>query len=126
MYIAVRLRGHAGVNSDIEETMGLLGLNAPNTCIIIVENAVNKGMLQKAKDYVAWGEADESILKSGIFAKKVDPKGLANVTAKYSGERIVVRFSPPSKGFKSLKLHHPKGDLGYHGKEIAEFIKIYE
>ncbi len=122
MYIAVRLRGHAGVNSDIEETMGLLRLNAPNTCVIIAENAVNKGMLQKAKDYIAWGEADESILKSGVFAKKMDPKALAD----YRGKRIVVRFSPPSKGFKSLKLHHPKGDLGYHGKNIVEFIKIYE
>ncbi len=126
MYIAVRLRGHAGVNSDIEETMGLLGLNAPNTCVIIAENAVNKGMLQKAKDYIAWGEADESILNSGVFAKKIGPKVLAKAPGKNAGERIVVRFSPPSKGFKSLKLHYPRGDLGYHGKKIAEFIKIYE
>ncbi len=126
MYVAVRLRGHAGVNSDIEETMRLLGLKAPNTCVIVVENAVNKGMLQKAKDYIAWGEADENVLKSPVFAKKIDPKILAKAPGKNSGERIVVRFSPPSKGFKSLKLHHPKGDLGYHGKEIAEFIRIYE
>lgn len=108
MYIAVRLRGHAGVKGDIEETMTLLGLKAPNTCVVIPENAVNKGMLVKAKDYIAWGEADEKTISELEFKDKA-----------------VIKFNPPSKGFRSLKQHYPKGDLGYRGKAIGEFLKNY-
>ncbi|MBI3413091.1 MAG: uL30 family ribosomal protein [Candidatus Aenigmarchaeota archaeon] len=111
MYIAIRLRGHAGVKSDIEETMLLLGLKTPNNCVIIPENAVNKGMLTKAKDYVAWGEADE--------------KTITELKIKDKESRTVIRFSPPSKGFRSLKLHYPKGDLGYRGKAINGFLQNY-
>ena|SRR3989338_1091263 len=111
MYIAIRLRGHAGVNGDIEETMLLLGLKTPNNCVVIPENAVNKGMLAKVKDYVAWGEADE--------------KTIAELKIKDKESRTVIRFSPPSKGFRSLKLHYPKGDLGYRGKAINEFLQTY-
>jgi len=35
----------------------------------------------------------------------------------------VFRLTPPSKGFKSIKEHYPKGDLGYRGKEINELLK---
>lgn len=111
MYIAIRLRGHAGVKSDIEETMLLLGLKAPNNCVIIPENAVNKGMLAKAKDYIAWGEADE--------------KTVVSLNVKDKDAKTIIRFSPPSKGFRSLKLHYPRGNLGYHGKAINEFLQTY-
>ncbi|MBI1972300.1 MAG: uL30 family ribosomal protein [Candidatus Aenigmarchaeota archaeon] len=111
MYVAVRLRGHVGVNSDIEKTMALLGLKTPNTCVVIPENAVSRGMLDKVKDYVAWGEADD--------------KTVAFFNIKDQNAKTIIRFGPPSKGFRSLKLHYPKGDLGYHGKAISEFLKIY-
>ncbi|MBI4177061.1 MAG: uL30 family ribosomal protein [Candidatus Aenigmarchaeota archaeon] len=111
MYIAIRLRGHAGVKGDIEETMMLLGLKAPNTCVVIPENAVNKGMLAKVKDYVAWGEADEKTI-SGLKITDKDSK-------------VAIRFNPPSKGFRSLKMHYPKGDLGYRGKAINEFLQTF-
>ena len=112
MYIAVRLRGHAGVKGDIEETMVLLGLKSVNTCVIIPENAVNKGMLDKAKDYVSWGEADDKILgKLGVKDKNA---------------KTMLHFNPPSKGFRSLKLHYPKGDLGYRGKAIGEFLETFK
>ncbi len=111
MYIAVRLRGHAGVKGDIEETMSLLGLKAVNTCVIIPENVVNRGMLDKVKDYVAWGEVDEKT--AGAFGMKE------------KDAKTILHFSPPSKGFRSLKLHYPKGDLGYRGKAIGEFVQTF-
>jgi hypothetical protein len=33
------------------------------------------------------------------------------------------RLTPPSKGFKSVKLTFPKGDLGYRGKEINKLLE---
>ncbi len=112
MYIAIRLRGQAGVNGDIEETMVLLGLKTVNTCIIIPENVVNKGMLEKVKDYAAWGEVDESVLgKLGVKDKNA---------------KTILHFNPPSKGFRSLKLHYPKGDLGYRGKAMGEFLGTFK
>jgi len=74
--------------------------------------------------------------------KRVDEKVLKEVTGFNSFEEFaenliegkvklrdyeeivpVFRLTPPSKGFKSIKEHWPKGDLGYRGKEINELIK---
>ena len=113
MYIAIRLRGHAGTNQDTDETMDFLGLKAPNNCVVVEENAVMKGMLHKAKDYIAWGEADEKTVKQ------------LRAIAKDKDGKIIIRFSPPSKGFKNLKEHYPKGALGYYGKKINDFVQIF-
>ena len=65
-YAVIRVRGQPDVNKDIEYTMNLLGLTRVNHCVVVPENDVMKGMLQKAKDYITWGEVNEATLADMI------------------------------------------------------------
>lgn len=97
-----------------------------------------KGMLQKVRDYVTWGEIDDDVLKSLITKrgrkpvdKRLTEKEAEEISKKTKesqkvSEEIapVFRLNPPSKGFKkSIKQHYPDGELGYRGKEINELLK---
>jgi large subunit ribosomal protein L30 len=65
-YAVIRVRGQPDVNRDIEFTMGLLGLNRVNHCVVVPENPSTKGMLQVVKDYCTWGEVNQETLAAMI------------------------------------------------------------
>jgi large subunit ribosomal protein L30 len=147
MFAVVRIRGKA--RKEIEDTLKMLRLEKVNNCVILPEKPDFKGMLQKVKDFVTWGEIEKEVLvellKKRLRAKgdkRVDEKMLKELTnfesfesfasalleekvkiKDFEGLNPVFRLTPPSKGFKSVKEHWPKGDLGYRGKEINELIK---
>jgi len=149
MYAVIRIRGRIGVRKEIEDTLKMLRLKKVNNCVLIPETESYKGMLQKAKDYITWGEIEKETLAEMLRKrlrllgdKRVDEKVLKETTGFNSLEdfasaliegkvrlkdfkklKPVFRLTPPSKGFKSIKQHWPKGDLGYRGKEINELIK---
>ncbi|MEM5882701.1 MAG: 50S ribosomal protein L30 [Candidatus Aenigmatarchaeota archaeon] len=147
MLAVIRIRGRA--RREIEDTLRMLRLNRINNCVLLPENPSFKGMVQKVKDFVTWGEIDKEtlveLLKKRLRAlgdKRVDEKILKEITNFDSFEdfasallegkvklkdfkelKTVFRLTPPSKGFRSVKEHFPKGDLGYRGKEINELLK---
>jgi large subunit ribosomal protein L30 len=148
MFAVIRIRGRVGVRKEIEDTLKMLRLNAVNNCIVVPENPDYKGMIEKVKDFVTWGEIDfetflamvkkrgrlegnkrlteENVKELGfgsieemaktVFEGKVKMKDISKL-------KPVFRLTPPSKGFKSIKEHYPKGDLGYRGKEINELLE---
>ena len=65
-YAVIRVRGQPDVNKDIAYTMDIMNLTRVNHCVVVPENDVMKGMLQKAKDYITWGEINESTLTDMI------------------------------------------------------------
>ncbi|MGC8812763.1 MAG: 50S ribosomal protein L30 [Candidatus Aenigmatarchaeota archaeon] len=147
MFAVIRIRGKA--RREVEDTLKMLRLKNVNNCVILPEKPDFKGMLQKAKDFVTWGEIEKEtlveLLKKRLRArgnKRVDEKILKETTnfdnfedfaSALIEEKVkikdferlnpVFRLTPPSKGFKSVKEAYPKGDLGYRGKEINELIK---
>jgi large subunit ribosomal protein L30 len=149
MFAVIRIRGSVNLRKEIKDTLKMLRLNAPNNCVIIPETPDYKGMLEVVKDCVTWGEIDREtlieLLKKRLRLKgnkRVDEKALKSVTDFDSFEAFAdellagrvklkdfeeiqpfFRLTPPSKGFKSVKEHWPKGDLGYRGKEINELLK---
>ena len=148
MFAVIRLRGSAGTNRNVEDTLRMLRLNAVNNCVLIHETTDYRGMLEKAKDSITWGEIDKgvliSMLKKRLRTKsneKIGEKDFKSVTGheyeKFADALIggntslkdlekiepVFRLTPPSKGFKSIKEHYPKGDLGYRSKEINELLE---
>jgi large subunit ribosomal protein L30 len=148
MFAVIRIRGRVGVRKEIEDTLKMLRLNAVNNCIVVPENPDYKGMIEKVKDFVTWGEIDfETFLamvkKRGrlegnkrLTEENVKELGFGSIEemAKtvFEGKvkmkdisklKPVFRLTPPSKGFKSTKEHYPKGDLGYRGKEINELLE---
>lgn len=62
MYAVVRLRGPVNVRYTIEDTMKMLRLHKVNHCVVVPETPHYKGMIQKVKDYVAYGKVDAKTL----------------------------------------------------------------
>ena len=148
MFAVIRIRGSAGKRKAINDTLKMLRLDATNNCVIVPETDDYKGMMQKAKDIITWGEIDRKVLLDMVKKrlrlkgnKRITEDDLKSITGQnYEGftdsllegkSRIkdfhqfqpVFRLTPPSKGFNSVKKHYPKGDLGYRGKEINELIE---
>jgi len=148
MIAVVRVRGSVGVRTDIEDTLEMLGLNTINSCVLVPEGDTHKGMIEKVKDFVTYGKiksetllmlikkrgrligdkklVEENVKETGfdsiekmaksIFEEKVKIKGIPKF-------KRVFRLTPPSKGFKSIKEHYPKGDLGNRGEKINELLE---
>ncbi|MCL2334301.1 MAG: 50S ribosomal protein L30 [Candidatus Methanoplasma sp.] len=148
-YAVVRVRGQPDVNKDIKYTMGLMGLNRVNHCVIVPENPSTKGMLQVVKDYCTWGEIEEETLVAMIKTrgkltgdKDITDDHLKENTSFGSVEELakamiendykmrdvedakpVFRLHPPIKGYEGNKRPFRNGGaLGYRGKEINDLI----
>lgn len=147
MIAAIRVRGTTGVKGEIADTMEMLRLNRINHAVILDENPSYKGMLQKAKDYITWGEINEETLAKVITKRgrlpggeKVTEEFLKENTshktiddvakAVFKGEKLeeigikpVFRLHPPRKGFKNVKkAYNEDGTLGYRGEDMENLI----
>lgn len=152
LYAILRVRGTADVPPDVEHTLRLLRLHKPNHLVLYPTDTPGiKGMLQKVKDWVTWGEIDYETLVS-LLEKRGRAPGNRKLTPEYmsgnlgvssfgelaelvcTGElklhqqdkiKPVFRLSPPSKGYKrSIKKPIGSGgELGYRGLSINELIR---
>lgn len=147
-YAVIRVRGQPDVNKDIAYTMEIMNLTRVNHCVVLPENDVTKGMLQKAKDYITWGEINESTLVDMIKVRG-RLSGDKNITDEHlkessefksveemakallEGYRIkdiesvkpVFRLHPPIKGYEGNKRSYRNGGaLGYRGEAINDLI----
>ena len=148
MFAVIRLRGSASTNKNIEHSLGMFRLKAPNNCVVVPDTPSYRGMMQQLKDYVTYGEISletlarllekrgrlagdkrldgKTVKETGYdkiesLAKDLLEKGVALKDVR--GIKPVFRLTPPAHGFKSVKLAYPKGDLGYRGEKINELIE---
>ena len=61
-FLVIRVRSDRGVERSIRETMSMLNLPKVNHATIIPDRPTYAGMLQKAKDFVTWGEVDAATI----------------------------------------------------------------
>jgi large subunit ribosomal protein L30 len=101
----IRIRGRINVNYNIEYTMKLLRLNRVNHCVVIPNTSYYRGMLQKAKDYITWGEVSEDVI-GDLIAKHGKLKGEKPLTNDY------VKKNTKFKSIKELAkgIHEEKVD----------------
>jgi large subunit ribosomal protein L30 len=136
MKVLIRLRGRVGLRKGIIDTLKFLRLNRKMNCVLLENTPTLKGMLQKVKDIITWGDIDDETLRLLIQKrgrklgdKRLEEKEVEKVFNDIKqGKKLkikpVFRLSPPSKGFKkSIKQHYPKGELGYRGDKINELLK---
>jgi large subunit ribosomal protein L30 len=136
MFAVVRIKGSAGTNKKIEDTLRMLNLDSPNRCVVIPETKEYLGMLKKAKDRITWGEIDKKTLsnlleKRGKISeeklkemKMKDFDDLSDVLIKNQIKlKLIFRLNPPRHGFKSTRLPYPKGDLGFRKEKINELLE---
>ena len=149
MLAVIRIRGTTGIRPAAAKTAELMRLNRINHMVLVEDNDVNRGMLQKVKDYVTWGEVDdatvEMILKYRAQLKGHNPlmeeelkeisgyetfKDLASAInqgkIKFKDIRDivpVVRLNPPKGGYEAVRKPVGQGgSAGYRGKDINRLI----
>lgn len=125
----VRVRGIRRIRPEIVRTLEFLRLNKPNHCVIVDDAKQTLGMINVVKDYIAYGTVDEKTIL--MLLRKRGKKGarmlrdvmsedeIKSAAKEISGGRKVAEFAdpvfaltPPRKGYKSIKLPYPDGDLG--------------
>jgi large subunit ribosomal protein L30 len=129
MQAIVKLRGKVGVRPEIKYTLNLLRLHRVNHCVAVDDNVYYKGMIQKVKDYVAWGEISEDMLELLLEGrgrleggKRLTEKFLEESTP-FSTIKELAHLHPPRKGHKGIKRSVKQGgELGYHGAKINELL----
>ena len=148
--LAIRIRGGINAPVRIKDTLRMLRMDRNNTSSLIDNRPEYSGMLQKAKDYITWGEptvetirlllekrgrltGDSPLDTETLKALGCDSIGdLATVIHlgsvdfhKIKGVKPFFRLHPPSKGFRrSVKRpYRSGGELGYRGEAINELAK---
>ncbi len=147
----IRIRGTVNVRKEIQDTLYLLRLRKKHTCVVLHPNNSLKGMIEKVKDFITWGEIDketfrELLLKRGKlvgnipfteeYLKKKTGMSLDEFIEKFFEGKISLkdipgfkpffRLNSPRRGFERggiKKPFHLGGALGYRGKYINDLIK---
>jgi large subunit ribosomal protein L30 len=138
MYAVIRVRGSVNVSREVRDTLKMLRLTRVNHCVLIPKRPDSDGMLQKARSYITWGEISQDTLEKLVAkrgrlsgdrrvtereAKEMARKILKDGSVKDTGLKPVFRLSPPSKGYRSVRLGFPRGDLGNRGEGINRLLK---
>jgi large subunit ribosomal protein L30 len=148
-YAVIRVRGRVHTSKEIKDTLKMMRLNRVNHCVIIPKTKPYQGMLQKAKDYITWGEIDTNTLAKLIVRKgrllgdeKISDayiKSNTKYTSILSFSKAVMeneinysdlknvkalfRLGPPKKGYEGIKNPYSTGGaLGYRGEAINDLI----
>ncbi len=150
MYAIIRLRGSVNTKPDVKDTLRMLRLNQINHCVVVPDTPNFRGMIQKVKDYVAFGPVsaetlalilenrgrlvggerltDEYVAKnSGFKSIREFAEAVSGGNAKLSDVPAlnpVFRLHPPRKGHAGLKRTFQQGGaLGNYGEEISRLVE---
>ena len=148
--VAVKIRGEISAHRETRETLALLHLQHTNHAIMIDTRPAFLGMLQRAHNYITWGEASKETIALMLKqrGKIIGGNPLTDEAAKnmgyesidglaeaiYSGKigqwkvggmQPVFKLHPPKKGYKgkTKKSYRAGGEAGYRGEAITDLIK---
>lgn len=149
MLAVIRIRGETGIRPQAQKTAELLRLHRINHMVFVEDNEINRGMLQVAKDYVTWGEVEDSTVElvlrhraqkkghefldeeelkedSGYKTYKTLAKAIQSGKIKYKEIKDIVpviRLNPPKGGYEAIrKPFNQGGSAGYRGPDINQLI----
>ena len=139
MYAVIRIRGTVNVTPKIKKALIMMNLRRANNLSLWGEDAHALGMINKVKDYVAYGKISDEMLKELIAKRarsivpgsKMDAKKIFEAlkeegSTKKAGIRNLFTMSPPRGGFerKGIKVPYKLGGaLGNMGEKINALIK---
>lgn len=102
MIAAIRIRGDVDVGHKTSRTLENLNLSGRNVCVLYEDSDSVRGMLNSAKDYIAYGKVSEDTIESLSEREGFELQ---------SGD--TVNLTPPSGGFKNTKRNvNQGGSLG--------------
>ena len=117
MIAAIRISGDVGLKQPVRETLFRLRLRRKYACIALEKPTKEQmGMIEKMKDFVAFGEIDKEMYK-----KLVDARGLKDKGGKL---KPFFRLHPPRGGIDAKKhFGVKKGVLGNHGDKLNKLME---
>ena len=132
-FLVIRARSDRGVTRKIRETMAMLNLTRVNHATIVMDNPSYRGMLQKSKDYITWGEVDAKTIEKLIKerGRMSGDKPVTDLTVKefsnFNGIKELSEAIASGKatmkdvdGLKPIfRLHPPRGSKGWGGIKRA-------
>lgn len=141
----ILVRGTVNLSPDVKKTLELLRLRQKFACVVVDDTPMYRGMIQKVKDYVTYGEIEQAQFKTLVEKRgkvtgdePVDSKTAEQLAKKYFegnmklrdfsdfGVKPFFRMHPPEKGFERKGIKKPYGRggaLGYRGPKIADLIE---
>jgi len=148
MFAIVRLRGEVNLRPEVKDTLAMLRIHRVNHCVVVNEDLHYRGMIQKVKDYVAWGKIDddtlalllekrgrlpgnrrltEQFLKENTtyrsFKELASAINSGTASLKDLGIKPIFRLHPARKGLKTTKKTAQQGgDIGFR-QDLADLIK---
>jgi len=148
--LAIRIRGGVNASVRVEDTLRMLRMDRNNTSTLLDDRPDYQGMLQKAKDWITWGEPTVETIRLLLEkrgrtpgGRRVDEETLKTLGYEdfnnlasdlqscqvalngLDGVKPFFRLHPPSKGFKRT-VKRPwgaRGELGYRGEAINDLAK---
>ncbi len=128
----IRVRGIRSMDPKIKLALEYLKLHKPNHCVVLDATPQNLGAIKKIRDYVTYGAIDEQTFEKLLY-KRGEKGGkllrntgadIKKVAKEVSDEKVdpVFRLHPPRSGYKDIKNHYPRGDLGKRDN-INELIR---
>ena len=149
--LAIRVRGRVRVRPQIEDTLTKLSLVRLHHARVFKTSPSIQGMIDKAKDYLTWGEIDEDtftqlLVKRGrlsgnrkltdAYVKKNSSFGSIKALAKailageasmndVEGLKPIFRLTPPRKGYEGKAKYGVGmgGVTGYRGEDINQLTQ---
>ncbi len=146
----IRLRSGIRAKGEVRDTLAMLRLHRINHLVLVDDTPSYKGMVQKVKDYITWGEIDKGTL-ANLIRRRGRLIGNRSITDEYVKDKLgmtidefaekvvsgdmnlgdlpgvkpVFRLHPPKGGLKGSKKRSFKegGALGYRGEKINELIE---
>ena len=146
----VRIKGSVDVSKEAVDTLRMLNLNRPNQCVLVDDDKSVRGMLQKIKEKITWGEispdtlgkllyergeldggepVDDEVIKENTSYDSVEDFAEAVCDGESSLDDLknlkeVFRLHPPRKGYKSTRRSAPqgRGAAGNREESINELI----
>ncbi|MBS3068311.1 uL30 family ribosomal protein [Candidatus Micrarchaeota archaeon] len=130
----IRIRGVRSMDPQIKIALEYLKLHRPNHCVILNATPQTLGAIEKVRDYVTYGEIDDQTFEKLLFKRgekggkllRNTDSDVKKVSKEFDGKTEsvdpVFRLHPPRSGYKDIKSHYPKGDLGKRDN-INELIR---
>ena len=97
----ILIRGQIGSKQEVKDTLKMLNLQKKNNCVVLEDTPVNKGMLNRVRDYTTYGLVKEETLKLLEKRRKEGKKYFA--------------LNPPIGGFERKGIKQPKTKGGALG-----------
>ncbi|MEK6899437.1 MAG: uL30 family ribosomal protein [Nanoarchaeota archaeon] len=135
MIVVIRISGMVEIPDNIQEMLYRMRLRQKYATVIMHETPENAKILERVRNFVAFGKISESMLEQLIEIrgerfdkKKIDAKKIASELGKKNLEELGVkpffRLHPPRRGIDSKKhFGVGKGVLGNNGEAINKLVE---